>query len=276
MTMKFSTLKPGYLVSLKTTIKGGVSYQKIDLEMEHRTEGGALESRWETTRRVEDAEEFAQATKARSAARSVIVRQCIASSFGLLCPASNVGALEAALADAREIAERHNALATCTRVDVYALIGRIAQDEAEATRALAAEMGELMAAMKAGIAAADPQAIREAANKAVQLGKVLEEGTAKKVSEAIAQARSAARRLVRDVEKAGEDAATVVAEINTAALDRARFEFLDIETQANAAQAQATPAAPPELEMDEGEPGEPVVPFVEGFPKPETREIEVL
>lgn len=161
-----STIRPGLLVSVKSTVAGGVSYKKVDLEAgEAQTEDASV-ARWETTRVIEDKEEYERATKCRSSALSLIRRVCSATTFGLLCPEDQEGALDVAIKAARQLVDNHNETAKHTRVSVYALKGRVASNDAEAARAITQEIAELTVAMDAGIKAFDPEAIRKAANRA--------------------------------------------------------------------------------------------------------------
>jgi len=263
--MKTSVLKPGYLVSLKTSLRGGVNYARIDIEPDHETADGARVAKWETRRAIPDPEEFERASSARSKARALVASVCCTSSFGLLCPSSDEEKLFDAIGAAREVADAHNGGASLTRVEVFVLVGRVAQDDAEAARAIGSEIRELLEAMRAGIAAADPRAIREAATKAKNLGAMLSADVAAQVSGAIVEARAAARAIVARIEKAGETAASVVAQCSTARIESARFAFLDldegtqatseapaargidIDISASAAEVYATPA--PMLEL---------------------------
>ena len=248
--MKASVLRPGLLVSLKTSIRGGVNYHRTEIEPDHSTEDGARRARWDTVRDIPDAAEFERATQARGKARALVSSVCCASSFGMLCPSARAADLDEAVAEARKVAEEHNATARLTRLDVFVLVGRIAQDDAEAVRAVTSEVRELLDAMQEGIKAANPEAIREAANKARNLGSMLNEDVSGKVADAIAQARSAARELVKRVGKAGESAADVVKEINVEKISGARFAFLDLDqpgqvtTEAPAPRAVELPPAP--------------------------------
>lgn len=245
--MKTNVLKPGLLVSLKTTVRGGVTYSRNDLEPEHKTESGELRARWETVKEIQNPAEFEAATVARNAARSKVLSVCCASSFGLLCPSDKEPALEQAIKDARAIAAAHNAAwIGGASVDVFVLVGRVAQDDAEAARAIGAEVRDMIATMEAGIKQADPAAIREAANKARAIESMLSPELAGSVADAIAEARKAAREIVKRVEKAGESAATVVAQIVTDKLQAARFAFLDLEEGATAV-APDVAARPVEL-----------------------------
>lgn len=240
--MKTAVLKPGYLVSLRTNLRGGVNYQRIDIEADHTTDEGARRARWETKREIPDPEEFKRATEARGKARALVARACCQSAFGLLCPTSNEGELFDAIEAARAIADAHNAEAKLSYIGVNVLVGRIASDDAEAARAIASEIRELLDQMRQGIAEADPAAIREAANKARALGGMLSTEVAGKVSAAIIEARTAAREITARVQKAGETAATVVAECSTQRIDSARFSFLDLEDGEQGAVTAEAPA----------------------------------
>ena len=48
------TLRPGLLVSMSTQIKGGVQYDKFDLETPHIDTDGVQRARWETRRIITD------------------------------------------------------------------------------------------------------------------------------------------------------------------------------------------------------------------------------
>lgn len=229
-SMKTSVLKPGFLVCLRTTLRGGVQYVRKDLESEHQTDDGAIRAKWETTKEIADPDDFKAGTEARTLARSTVSKVCAYSpNFGFMAPLDRESELAQAIIDARAIATEYNARATSNQLTVSVICGRIAQDDAEAARAIGAELRELMEQMKAGIAAADPAVIREAANKARGLGAMLSADVAGKVDQAIVQARTAAREITRRVEKAGERAADVIAELQTNRIDSARFSFLDLD-----------------------------------------------
>lgn len=237
--MKTSTIKPGVLVSLKTTLSGGVNYKRVDLDPDHATDTGGRLARWETVREIVDANEYEQATAARSLARGAVVKVCHASSFGLLCPSEREPQLIEAIADANRIADAFNVSANQTRVDVYVLVGRVASDDVEAVKAISSEVRDLIETMQLGIKQADPEVIREAANKARMIAGMLSDEVSGKVAEAINEARKTARAIVKRVEKAGEDAAGVVAICNMEKLDAARFAVLDLDGDGTAVESVA-------------------------------------
>jgi hypothetical protein len=223
-------LKPGFLVSLKTVLHGGTHYARKDLDAEQDRPDGASVAAWETVRTIDNPAEHSAAVKARSAARSAICKACTHTAFGLLCPESNVEALNAACAEAQRIAEEHNANASSTLVYVYVLRGRIASTDEEAARAIASEVRGLLSEMEQGIRQADAGAVRDAANRAKALGSVLDAVQAEKVAEAVEQARKAARTIVKRIEKDGEAAEKVLRDISIKSIEAARFAFLDFET----------------------------------------------
>ena len=253
-----SVLKPGLLVSLKTSLEGGVTYERRDLAVEAdpnldadpvvvvdteatvpADQPKADVARWETTRVIEDAEEHKRAVTARNAAGRAIRSVCTATSFGLLCNQDREAVLDKAVAEARALVDAHNATAKHTRVSVYVLKGRIASTDEEAARAIASEVRGLLSEMEAGIRRLDVEAVREAASRAKKVGAVLDETQAKLISEAVVAARDAARQIVRRVEGDGEAAEKVLAELSTSAIEKARFAFLDLE---EGAAVEALPA----------------------------------
>jgi hypothetical protein len=226
--MKSTLIRPGLLVSLKTNVRGGVTYQKHDLEPDATTEEGVAHAKWETTRRIANVEEFKAAATVRNKCRSLIVTACCPSSFGLLCPIAKETQLREAIDAAQVIADEHNAKATHTRVEFYVITGRVADNDEQAARALGSEVRDLLGAMERGVRAADPKAIREAANKARLMAGVLSVEVQGKVAAAIAEVRAVARDIVQRVGVSGERAADVVDKLKLDALTNARFAVLDI------------------------------------------------
>lgn len=228
-----STLRPGLLVSLKTSISGNVHYDKVDLEVE-KTEDGADRAKWETTRIITDRVEYEAARKARGKVTSLIRSVCSFSAFGLLCPEDRSDELDAAIKEARSVAEDFNANASLTRVHVYVIAGRVAQDDVEAVRAINSEVRDLLADMAGGVEKLDVQVIRQAASKAKQLGNMLSPTAEARVRIAIDTAREAARKIV----KAGETAAIEVDRMAMRKITEQRTAFLDMGDQGEIATPQ--------------------------------------
>jgi hypothetical protein len=223
--MKTSTLAPGLLVSLKTTVRGNVKYNTKELEADHVREDGSRKARWEGERIVELPDEHERSVKARSAARACITGVCSASSFGLLCRDDKVEQLRLAIADAQRIVDAFNAEAKLTRIGMFILTGRIAADDAEAARAIANEARELIEEMGAAVSDMDVAAIRKAATKAKAIGQVLTPAAQERVQAAVDAARATATKIAA----AGETAAIAIDLETFQALSEARTMFLDLE-----------------------------------------------
>lgn len=230
------TIRPGLLIALKSSVTGGVYYERVDLDRDARR------SKWETTRIVTDPEEHDRAVKTRAKALAEVRAVCSTSAFGLLCPEDKEAELDAAIARAQAIRAEHNASATSVRVEIYALKGRIASTDEEAAKAIGSEVKEMISAMSAGIDKLDPKAIREAATRAKELSAMLADGQAETMTLAIEQARRAARQIVARVEKGGEIAAIVLADIQRGAIERARMTFLDLSEETSQPSGPALPA----------------------------------
>ena len=244
MAISTSTLRPGLLVSLKTSIRGNVSYRTLELETDHLTEEGARRAKWETERTISDPEEHEAGIKVRSKIRGLIVACCAQSAFGLLCPENAAGDLDKAIADARELADTYNAKARLTRVAVFVIAGRIAPDDVEAVKAINSEIRDLLADMERGVRTLQVEVIREAANKARAIASMITPEAAARVQVAIDTARSAARTIV----KAGEVAGLEIDAKALRAITEAKGAFLDLdeaqEVQVPTEQARAIDLAP--------------------------------
>lgn len=223
--MRVSTLRPGLLVSLSTTIKGNVSYRVTEIEAEHFTGDGTKRARWETDKLILEPAEHEEAVKLRGKARSLVTAVCSASSFGLLCPEASREALDRAVTEAQEIADGFNARASVTRMAVHVIVGKIGEDDAQAVRAINAEVRDLIERMEAGIRSLDVAAVRDAANRTRDLLAMLTPGAAMRAQAAIDEARTVARRIV----KAGETAAIEIDQATLGVLRGARAAFLDLE-----------------------------------------------
>lgn len=250
MENSIKVLKPGYLVSLKTSVKGGIHYFRRDVEADHLRADGQKIAKWETTRAIENPEEFEKAIRWRNKARSLVISACVPSAFGLLCPTDRRAELDKAIEDAHSVVNSFNREAVDSRIEVFVLMGRVAQDDEEAARAIASEVRDLLDEMRAGIDAANPEKIREAANKARTMNAMLSDDAAGKVTAAISEARLAARAITKRVGKAGEEAAKVVAEVSVKAIKSARFAVLDLPSDTvEVAPVESVPQAGRDLDF---------------------------
>lgn len=220
-----STLRPGLLVSLKTSVTGNVRYNKEDIERDHKTEDGKRKATWQTERVIDDPEEHERATKARSKALSLIRNVCVRSAFGLLCAEIDGDKLQRAISEARDIADEFNSTATLTRVKIYIIMGRVAADDVEAVKAINSEITGLMRDMEDGLANLDVDKVRAAANSAKNISQMLSPDAAARVKTAIELARSSARKIAA----AGEEAAQEVDRATIRRIEEARTAFLDLD-----------------------------------------------
>lgn len=226
-----STLRPGFLVSLKTSVRGNVHYARTDLGSE--TDGAAAIEKWQTKRTIDDPAEHERAGKARSKAASIIRSVCKQSAFGLLCPEVDSEKLNTAVTDARKVIDDFNDTAQLSRISVFVLTGRVMPDDVEAVRAINSEIRELMAEMAGGIENGNTAAIREAASKVKGIGEMLSTDAQTKVEMAVKTAREVAKQIV----KSAVDGETTV-KVDVSAVRRInelRTAFLDLDDVADVA-----------------------------------------
>lgn len=222
-----STLRPGLLVAIKTSLRGNVSYTKRDIIADH-AEGDQRFAKWETERTIADALEFEAAQKVRREASYTVSKVCAATAFGHLCPEDKAGELDAAMAQALAMVDAFNSSATMTRVSVYMIAGRVAQDDVQAARAIRSELADILASMEQGVTALDPAKVRDAARRAQEIATMLTADGANRVKGAVDAARRAAREIVRAA-KAGEVAAVAIDGEVAKKIAAARTSFLDLD-----------------------------------------------
>lgn len=227
MTTDFSTstLRPGLLVSLKTTLTGNTKYIKQTIEGEHITDAGEQRARWETERVVSDPAEKELADKARGRCSTLIRSICAKSAFGLLCPLADRDRLMAATAAAREVAAEFNSVAKLSRLSVNVMVGEIAQDDVEAVKAINSEVRDLLAEMEDGVQRLDVKAVRDAANRARSVGQMLSPDAQVRLQFAI----DAVRAQATAINKAGDAAAVEIDKRTLRTLAEARTAFLDLD-----------------------------------------------
>lgn len=225
--MQTTTIRPGLLVSLKTSVTGNVQYKKFDLETDHTTDDGTRRAKWETERTINDPAEFEEATKVRGAARNLISSVCAASAFGLLCPQDRGDELAKAIAQAQQLARDFNSRAQLTRVQVYVVAGVIAQDDVQATRAINSEIADLLTRMEQGVRSLDVEAIRDAAKRAKSIAAMVTPEASARLQLAIDSARKAATTLV----KAGNVAGAEIDQRAIRAITESRTAFIDISEE---------------------------------------------
>lgn len=228
MTVRASTIRPGFLVSLKTSVSGNVDYRTKVLEEQHTIEGGAQKYRWETERVITDPKEHEDSIKARSRVRSILTSICSSSAFGLLCPEARGEELLAAVTEARKVADDFNVGASYAQVNFAVLIGKIAADDDNAVRAINSEIADLLAAVNDSVRSFDVKAIRDNANRVRELAQMLSPQAAERVQIAIDAARATASEIAK-AQKSGDTAGLTVDEATIRKVTEQRTGFLDLD-----------------------------------------------
>jgi hypothetical protein len=229
--METNTLRPGLLVGLKTSLRGNVSYVKRTIVADQLIADETRFAKWETERTIADAAEHALASSVRREATYTVAKICAATAFGYLCPEAKAAELDAAIAEARSKIDAFNATAKITRISLYVITGRVAQDDVEAARAIKAELRDILSLMESGVANLDPAKVRDAARRAQEIATMLSDEGKARVQDVIDAARKTARAVVKAT-KAGEVAALAIDGEVQRKIATARTTFLDLDDAA--------------------------------------------
>jgi hypothetical protein len=235
MSIRVSTLKPGLLVHINTSIKGNVSYFKTEGETLIRDDGSEYTD-WETERTIKDPKEQKLATEIRSKARWIVSAVCVPTEHGLLCPQDNRAALDEAFDKATALCVEFNRTSKTTRLKFNALAGFIADDDVKAMKAINSEVRDLINEMKTGIENCDVERVRDAAQRTKKIANMMPAQLQERIDTLVKDVRAQAKRLV----EAGEQAATAIDAATLNKLASARTAFLDIEDAAPVGEAADT------------------------------------
>ena len=222
-TTETALLKPGRMVSLRSTVRGGVEYDREDLPTacdcaladgpraevrgpDHATscpmgEGEAVKA-WKTVRRIKDPVEWKRAKAVRGRAVAKVWHACVFTEFGLVLPDDRRAKFEEILTEQRQLVHEHNKTTQHTHVTLRVLRSRLERDE-ETETSLAAEVDEVVEDMEACAAASDVDGARKTALKAQKLTAIFSSDVAARVMEKVKAARDAATAAA----KAARDAA---------------------------------------------------------------------
>lgn len=221
--IRTSTVRPGLLIVMKTSITGNMKYTSATLDNKIR-EDGSKYTKWEGTCTVADPAEQERATKVRSNASGYIISSCLYTAFGLLCPDDKIDGFREALAKARAEVDEFNSSATYSYVRLNVMVGRIAANDREALESITSEVRNLINTMEKGVKDADVKKIRDAAYAARQLSGMLTDSAREEVKQAIDAARAAASKYA----KVGEAAAKEIDLETVKLLRQRRTAFLDL------------------------------------------------
>lgn len=223
------TVRPGLFVQISTSIKGNVTYQRVDVVTGEKLPDGSEKSEWNTKKLVEDPVELERATKIRGQARNLIERLCTKTTIGLWCSPDQRNALNAARDAAEAMVAEFNRTAKNTKLWISCIPTKMEADDTRALRDITREISRLVQQMDAGVKEFDAEKIREAADEARRLSSMLTDDKKAKVNAAVEQARKAARTIVKRIDKDGEDKATVLLDIQRGQIESARIAFIDME-----------------------------------------------
>lgn len=236
-TTRDVAIQPGWLVSLKTRVRGNVKYFREDLGQ--TVEGLTQEAQWKTTRIIRDCSELTNAEQTRSAIGVAIRRNCIDTPFGLLLRNDRLADFDTAVESCKEVRDRFNAGAEHTRIEFYVVKGYIAENDVEAARSILAMVQSEVDNIRVALDNCDIDALRKASSNAKKFGQMLNESEADRVNGVVKIARQAARKLAKEIAERGTTMVEVAeVEEMKAAINETRFAFLDVSDSVDMADVQ--------------------------------------
>lgn len=220
------SIRPGILVGLRTSVKGGVEYTRLDKGIVEEDDGAVVE-KWDTEKKTLDPEEHRLASAARNRARYLIKSTCAQTPFGLI--AQDEERLEESVRAAKQHIREFNQQAQHSIVQIHVIRARFAADDAEAAESIRAALQDLLERLEGLTARGDVDGVRNLCNQeANDLRRLIEESTG--VTEEFDAAIACARRNATEVNrrrKAGEEMDAIRADINVQPIRAAHVTLLE-------------------------------------------------
>lgn len=220
-------LKSGWLLTLRTEVRGGVSYEKEIIEDREVLDNGAERSIVENTRIVHDPEEQEAAEKLRDKCRAHILSPCARSESGYLCPEEKGKDLFARIDEAQQWVSEFNKEAKLNHIVVKAIPAHIMADDVYATRAVFDDIRGFLRDIDVALREKDATTVRAICDRATNVGRMLDGDAKIKNQLAITVARNAATKIV----KAGKNVAGEIDRNALRVIATARTSFLDISPE---------------------------------------------
>lgn len=221
-------LRPGFLVCFSTRVENGVEHLKSQVREEVLPDG-AVRKEWQAATIIHDPEEFKAVSVLRSRVRNIMKGVTTNTGFALMCPREDEQRLSAAITEMDALALGWNETSKVYKLRVSTVLAEIAENKADAIKAIKSEVVDLLARMEAATRAGSVRDIRAAANEAAQKVALLDlesEDGDDEIAQALAVARGVARKIVKRVEKGGEDLAAVLEQQNLEPIAAARLRFI--------------------------------------------------
>lgn len=195
-----AVVKPGLLVVIKSSVRGGAEYDRREMSTDDVDPAGAEQVRaWATVQRVFDPDELAGAKAVRGRAVGWLWARVAQTPYGLVVTDDRVHAFDAALAKARAAVDAFNGGARHVRVTLRVLKTRLLLEEAAAAFEEAAEEAVEELDARDFKTAEDVEEIRKVADRAADFAAVLRGDLAERVLAKIREARAAATAAAKEV-----------------------------------------------------------------------------
>lgn len=225
MPIKSSELRECYLVAARISVRGGIKYSHANEQTE--TEGSKEIAQWETTRRVDDKEEYSRAQSIRNRYNRAVRGLGVESPIGIIVPMDREDLIEDLDRQWSETVDEFNRAARYSTIRMDLEKFEIKGENMRAMENMLGSMRETLGDLKDAINSADYEEIRDVVKRMRGWVSVLPDEQASSVQKAIDDARTQAREIRKALVKKGEQIEEVKRTVSVASVDLARFALLD-------------------------------------------------
>jgi len=227
MPLNFKDLKACWLVWYPTSVHGGCSYKREDLntELSDKRE----ESTWTTEKVIDDVEEYRKANNLRGKIKRHLRKlgAPVVPGTIMTVPFDREKELEDKKSDLRREVDAFNAESTYSTVRFQCHKHRLGGEGEDILKDMLRDLRETLGELKAAEQAADFKGITQVVQRLAGFDAVLPPSAADYLQRAIADARAQAKSIKASLEEKKEDLGAVQKRISTSAVDFARFAVME-------------------------------------------------
>ncbi len=225
MSFTYKELKPCYLLGVRCSVHGGLSYKRSDEDV--TTEGEQEEATWTTERVIANKTEYRKAQALRNQIKRSMANLGVPGDLGIICASESLAEIEQAYRKWAVKVDKFNLSAEFSRMKFRVARFKIEGENELALKDMLDDLRDTMDALQKAVASADYKGIRSVVTQLRGYDMMLPEAEADYLKRAVVNARAQARDIRKSLEKRGEDLKVVQDRMNTSSVEFARFALME-------------------------------------------------
>jgi len=229
MPTTYKKMKPCYLLNVRCSVHGGLTYRRSDEDVV--TEDEREEATWTTDRVIQNRAEYNKAQALRNRIKRAIANLGVPGDLGIFCTRDSRREIDKAVRKWTVKIDKFNQEAQHSVIRFRVARWKVEGENEEVLQDMLVDLRGLVDELKVAVKNADYKSIRSVVTRLRGYDMVLPEDAADFLQRAVANAKAQAIDVRKSLEKHGEDLKQVQDRMNTSSIDFARFALMEPGSQ---------------------------------------------